>query len=613
MTYSEDFDYNKPFSPKIWAKMGPFIKPHRRHILSVAGFMLMVALIDVFIPLLSAYIIDNFIRPRVSDGMWPFILLSCGMALTQAFGVFLFVRAGTIIEVRISEALRGAVFGHLQKLSFSYYNVTPVGYMMARAMSDTSRIGEIVVWGLVDSSWSLLYAIGVFISMFLLNWRLALIVLCTVPPLVIATWFFQSRILRRNRVVRKINSQMTGAMNEGITGARTTKTLVIEEQNNTEFRAVTGDLKRNASRIALMRGVFGPLIMFIGALAAAFVLARGGSWLLDESFTAFGLTIGTLSAFLSYTTSIFEPISQIAHTISEFVATQVNIERVTGLLEREPNITDTPEVIEKYGDSFQPKRENWEAIAGDIEFRDVTFRYPDGTENVLEHFSLTIPAGTYVAIVGETGAGKSTLVNLVCRFFEPTEGAVLIDGKDSRERSQLWLHSSIGYVLQSPHLFSGTVRENIRYGRLDATDEEVEIAAKLVSADKVIVKLENGMDSDVGEGGDRLSTGEKQLISFARAVLADPRIFVLDEATSSVDTETEILIQRAVAHLLKGRTSFVIAHRLSTIRTADIILVVRNGKIIERGTHKELLRSHGHYYELYTRQFEEEIETKVLG
>ncbi|MDR1668931.1 MAG: ABC transporter ATP-binding protein/permease [Oscillospiraceae bacterium] len=613
MTYSEDFDYNKPFTPKMWGKMWPFIKPHRRHILSVAGFMMMVALIDVFIPLLSAYIIDNFIRPRTMEGMWPFIALSCGMALAQAFGVYLFVKAGTQIEVRISESLRSAVFNHLQKLSFSYYNVTPVGYMMARAMSDTSRIGELVVWGLIDTSWSLLYAIGVFVSMFLLNWRLALIVLCTVPPLIFATWFFQSRILRLNRVVRKINSQMTGAMNEGITGARTTKTLVIEEQNNTEFRAVTGDLKRNATRIAWMRGLFGPLIMFIGSLAAAFVLSQGGSWLLGGSFTAFGLSIGLLSAFMSYTTSIFEPISQIAHTVSEFIATQVNIERVTGLLEHEPDITDSPEVTEVYGDSFNPKRENWEPITGGIEFRDVTFRYPDGTENVLEHFSLTIPAGTYVAIVGETGAGKSTLVNLVCRFFEPTEGAVLIDGRDSRERSQLWLHSSIGYVLQSPHLFSGTVRENIRYGRLDATDEEVEAAAKLVSADKVIEKLENGLDSDVGEGGDRLSTGEKQLISFARAVLANPRIFVLDEATSSIDTETEILIQRAVAHLLKGRTSFVIAHRLSTIRTADIILVVQNGKIIERGTHKELLRSRGHYYELYTRQFEEEIETKVLG
>ena len=610
MTYYEDHDYNQPFSPRMWLKMAPFIKPHRKKIGGAAVSMLLVAVIDVFMPIVSAVIIDRFVTPGVSEGMWPFIFLSCGLAVTQAFGVYLFVRVAMRIDVRIGQDLRGAVFNHLQKLSFSYYNTTPVGYMMARATSDTGRIGEMVAWGLVDASWSLLYAIGVFISMFILNWRLALIVLCTLPPLAIATWFFQSRILRLNRKARKLNSRMTGAMNEGITGARTTKTLVIEEQNNRDFRAVTGDLKRNNTRIALMRGAFGPLIMFIGSIAAAFVLTRGGGWVTGGLF---GVSFGVLTAFISYTTNIFEPISQLAHVISDFVATQVNIERVSAMLERQPDVTDSPEVIEKYGDSFHPKRENWEPIEGRIEFRDVTFMYPDGTENVLEHFNLTVPAGTYVAIVGETGAGKSTLVNLVCRFFEPTGGVVEIDGRDSRERSQLWLHSSIGYVLQSPHLFSGTVRENIRYGRLDASDAEVEEAARLVSADKVIAKLEGGMDADVGEGGDRLSTGEKQLISFARAILADPRIFVLDEATSSIDTETELLIQKAVAHLLKGRTSFVIAHRLSTVRAADVILVVKDGKIIERGTHKELLRARGHYYELYTRQFEEEIETKVLG
>jgi len=242
----------------------------------------------------------------------------------------------------------------------------------------------------------------------------------------------------------------------------------------------------------------------------------------------------------------------------------------------------------------------------------VTFMYPDGHENVLENFNLKIPAGTTVAIVGETGAGKSTLVNLVCRFFEPTSGKVLIDGRDYRERSQLWLHSNIGYVLQSPHLFSGSIKENIRYGKLDATDEEIESAAKLVSADRVIDKLPDGPASDVGEGGDKLSTGEKQLISFARAVIADPRIFVLDEATSSIDTETERLIQNAISNILKGRTSFLIAHRLSTIKMADLILVVRDGKIIERGTHSELIRQNGYYKQLYTMQFEDEIDLSTI-
>lgn len=295
------------------------------------------------------------------------------------------------------------------------------------------------------------------------------------------------------------------------------------------------------------------------------------------------------------------------------ISCQANIERVMDLLDQKPNVVDNPEVIEKYGDAFYPKKENWESIKGDIVFEDVSFMYPDGKEYVLENFNLRVPAGMNVAIVGETGAGKSTLVNLVGRFFEPTKGRILIDGVDYRERSQLWLHSQIGYVLQNPHLFSGTVRENIRYGRLDATDTEIEEAAKSVSADVVVEKLEKGYDSDVGESGGRLSTGEKQLISFARAILADPAIFVLDEATSSIDTQTEQLIQNATNHLLKGHTSFVIAHRLSTIRQADLILVVKDGKIIERGTHQELLSEKGYYYELYSKQFEEEASMRIFN
>jgi ATP-binding cassette subfamily B protein len=342
--------------------------------------------------------------------------------------------------------------------------------------------------------------------------------------------------------------------------------------------------------------------MLFGTIAMSLILINGSGMMLDGK-----LESGMLSAMLSYAVGIFEPIQHLARIFADVVGTQANVERVTGLMDTKAMITDSPEVIEKYGDSFAPKRENWETLEGNITFDDVTFMYPDGSENVLEHFNLEVAAGTTVAIVGETGAGKSTLVNLVCRFFEPTDGRVLIDGRDYRERSQLWLHSNIGYVLQSPHLFSGSIRENIRYGKLDATDEEIMRAARLVSADKIIERLPEGLDSDVGEGGDRLSTGEKQLMSFARAVLADPRIFVLDEATSSIDTETEQLIQNAISNILEGRTSFLIAHRLSTIKMADLILVVRNGKIVEQGTHRELIDKGGYYMQLYTMQFDREM------
>jgi ATP-binding cassette subfamily B protein len=479
--------------------------------------------------------------------------------------------------------------------------------MMARTNSDTGRIGELISWGMMDFTWAFFYCVGVVFAMFIVHWRLALIVCLAIPMLALSTAFFQKRILTVTRIVRKLNSRMTGAMNEGITGSRTVKVLVTEKQSAAGYKVITDEYRLHANKLALMKAIFIPLMFFIGSAAVATVLGYGG-----YEIAFLGADLAVLAIFLQYAGGFFEPIQMMANIITDFMSTQANVERVVNLLETEPIIRDTPKVIEKYGDNFSPKKENWEPITGEVEFNDVTFMYSDGTENVLEHFNLHVKAGTYVAIVGETGAGKSTLVNLVCRFFEPTSGTVLIDGTDYRLRSQLWLHSALGYVLQSPHLFSGTIRENIRYGKLDATDAEVEQAAKIVAADTVIAKLEKGFDTQVGEGGDKLSTGEKQLISFARAVLADPRIFILDEATSSVDTEMEILLQNAITKLLANRTSFVIAHRLSTIRGADIILVVADGKIIERGTHDELIKAGGHYYDLYTRQFEEEAEEEML-
>lgn len=608
MAAYEEQEYNKPFSFQIWAKMLPFFKPYKKYFAITIGLNLLLAGVDVLVPLFQSYAIDHFIAPDTLDGIGSFAGTYVAMILLQTIFVYVSVRAATIIEMNVGKDLKWAQFEHLQTLSFSYYNTTPVGYIHARVMSDTLRIAGMTAWGLVDMFWAFVYVVSVFGIMFLLNWKLALIIMLIVPCIALLTVYFQNKILHWNRKVRKINSQITNAYNEGITGVRTSKSMVIEEDNQENFRGITKQMHRAAIHSAKLNAVYIPTILLFSSVASAIVLARGGYMVQEEL-----IQLGTLSVFISYAVVIFEPIQQLARLLADLISCQANIERVTDLLEQEPNVCDSPEVEAKYGDMFHPKKENWEEIKGDIVFEDVSFRYPDGKEYVLEHFNLHVPAGTNVAIVGETGAGKSTLVNLLGRFFEPTKGRILIDGKDYRLRSQLWLHSQIGYVLQTPHLFSGTLYDNIRYGNLDATDEEIREAARQVSADTVAEKLEKGYDSDVGESGGRLSTGEKQLISFARAILANPRIFVLDEATSSIDTQTEQLIQKATDHLLKGHTSFVIAHRLSTIRKADVILVVKDGKIIEQGSHRELLNKKGYYYELYSKQFEEEAAMGILS
>lgn len=599
---------NKSFDFKIWKKMLPFFRPYYKYFFTTISLNVLLVAVDVLVPLFQSYAIDHFIIPNTLQGIMPFSLVYVAVIVTQTICVFFSVRAAIHIEMHVGKDLKRAMFVHLQKLSFSYYNTTSVGYIHARVMSDTSKIASVLAWGLVDMFWALVYVVGVFVIMFFLNVKLAAIVLLVVPFIAVITAFFQKKMLYWNRNVREINSEITGAYNEGITGVATSKTLGMEELNDDSFQKITDRMKQSSMTLAKLTAIYMPLILFFSSMVTAFVLARGG-YLVQEQVIA----LGTLSVFLSYAVGIFEPIQQLARLLSDFISCQANIERVVNLLEEKPNIKDCPEVIEKYGDVVHPKKENWEKIKGDIEFRDVTFCYPDGKENVLEHFNLKIPAGTTVAIVGETGAGKSTIVNLAGRFFEPTSGEILIDGRDYRERSQLWLHSQMGYVLQNPHLFSGSIRENIRYGKLFATDEEVEAAAKKVFADEVIAKLKYGYDTDAGEGGNRLSTGEKQLISFARAILAKPSIFVLDEATSSIDTWTEQLIQEATDKLLKGHTSFIIAHRLSTIRNADIILVMQDGKIIEQGNHQELIRAKGYYYDLYSKQFEEERMLKVFA
>ena len=585
---------------KVWAKMLPYISPYKKWVALIFIAMLADAAVSVGYTLMAGYAVDHFVAPRVHQGLAGFAAVYALMVLVKTLGQITLGRVALKMEMYISRDLKRDLFAHLQTLSFSYYNQTPVGVIVARVMSDSGRIGEFA-WIVVDAVYCSFYIMGCMGVMLVTNWKLGLLVLTVVPAIALLTVYFEKKILKLNRQVRKINAEVTRHYNEGISGAKTSKTLVIEEKNAAAFREVSGDMRRTSVRSVMMDAIYVPVISALTALAVSFVITGGGNMAMVG-----GITIGELTVFINFALMIADPVQGFAFQATRFVSTQANIERVTELLEMEPQITDTAEVVEKYGTSLDPRRENWEPITGAITFQDVTFRYPDGTENVLEHFNLEVPAGSAVAIVGETGAGKSTLVNLACRFFEPTGGRILIDGRDYRERSMLWLHSNIGYVLQAPHLFSGSVKENIRYGRLDATDQEIIAAAKLVNAHEFISRMEKGYDSDVGEGGGQLSTGEKQLVSFARAVLANPRIFVLDEATSSIDTKTEALIQEAISTLLEGRTSFLIAHRLSTIRKADLILVVRDGKIIERGTHSELMAQEGYYAGLYNKQFEME-------
>lgn len=586
-------------------KIIPYLARYKKRVYAMLFCGLLGSVVDIAQPILQRYSINHFIGGGTLDTLPWFIAIYFGTILLSAAANYISCTDATCLEVWIDRDLRNDAFAHLQTLSFSYFNQNSVGYIHARVISDSSRIGTLFSWSLIDGVWQMTYLVGAIIVMLIINAKLALMVLTIMPIIVLLFSVFQSRLVRVNREVREINSKITGNFNEGITGAKAIKTLVIEDKIHDGFVADTAAMRKKTVRAAHLRGLFASTMGFASSLALAIVLWRGGYIAASE--------VGTFSMFMSYAQGMMEPVRWIIDSISDLITTQVNIERLSKLLETKSDVVDSPEVIKKYGDCFDPKRENWEPIKGDIEFDDVSFKYPDGDEYILEHFSLNIPFGTNIAIVGETGAGKSTLVNLICRFYEPSAGRVLIDGRDARERSQLWLHSAIGYVLQTPHLFSGTVRENLLYGNPNATDEDIRRALELVSAQGVVDKLENGLETDVGEGGDMLSTGEKQLLSFARAILADPRILVLDEATASVDTITEQKIQSAIDTIIRGRTSVVIAHRLSTVRNADLILVVDDGKIIEQGTHEQLMSRRGSYYRLYTRQYEDEATSRLLS
>ena len=607
MSIFEEQEYNKNLDWKLWKKLLQYTLPYKKQMIIIAVFMLGLAGVDVIFPLMTKYAIDHFVVLENTEGLLHFGLIYFGLIVIQSINIYLFIARAGRVEMGLTYDIRKSGFQHLQELSFNYYDKTPVGWLMARMTSDGQRLGETIAWGLVDLVWGFSLMIGICIVMLIMNWKLALLTLIVVPILVVISIYFQKKILKTYRKVRKINSRITGSFNEGISGAKTTKTMVREEENLKEFQQLTGKMYRSSVRAAIFSSLYLPAVLTLGSIGTGLALWKGGEGVIMQT-----ITYGTLVAFISYTVQFFEPLRELARIFAELQNAQASAERIFSMIDEKPEIQDSSEITEKYGNILNSKTENWPEIRGNITFENIYFKYKKG-ETVLENFNLEVNSGETIALVGETGSGKSTIVNLACRFYEPNSGSINIDGTDYRERSLIWLHSNLGYVLQTPHLFSGTIKDNIKFGRLNATDVEIENAARLVNADGFIQKTEKEYDSEVGEGGSLFSTGEKQLISFARAILADPKIFVLDEATSSVDTETEQKIQDAIHTVLEDRTSFIIAHRLSTIRSADRILVIQNGKITEQGNHHELLNLKGYYHKLYTNQFMEEYEARILN
>lgn len=599
--------YTDTMDRKLWGKIIRLLMEHKRQMTWLAVFMIISALLDVLVPLLNKYAIDTYVTNHESLKSLPlFIGIYLGAITLQCLDVYLFFRQAGWMESTFGKNLRDKAFRKLQNLSFSYFDKTSNGWLMARLTGDTARLAEIMAWSIVDLVWGFVVMFGIVIVMLIVNWQLALIVLVIVPPLYLISLFFQRRILAAHRQTRKINSQITAGFAEGINGAKTTKTLVLENNNFESFQDITGSMKHYSIRAARINAVFQPIVFLLSAIVIGALLTIGGNQILLKA-----IPFGTLTLFIQYANLFFDPLKQVARIMAELQMAQASAERIVGLLEEPVSIVDREDVIERYGTLMEPKSNQYEKIDGNVKFDHLNFHYYK-EEPVLKDFCLDVKKGEMIALVGETGSGKSTIVNLLCRFYEPISGQILIDGLDYRERSIGWLHAQIGYVLQSPTLFSGTIKDNIRYGKLDATDEEIEHVAKVVNAHHFIMKMDKGYDSDIGEAGERLSTGEKQLISFARAIIADPSIVILDEATSSIDTQSERIIQDAIGKLLEGRTSFVVAHRLSTIVHADKILVMQYGEIVEQGTHEELLAKHGYYYELYTNQYREEQQGKLL-
>ncbi len=594
--YFEEEEFNTQFNGATLKRIFGLVKPHWRWVVGFVLLIAVVAVLDSVFTFISKLIIDEGIVAKDPERLKELILLYGGLTVIQSAGVFGFIYLTGILGERIRYELRRDLFNHLQTLSFSYFDKTPIGWIMSRVTSDTERIAELVTWGTLDVTWAILNLITAITFMTIINWKLALMVFLIIPVLVVIATEFKKHIIVQYRRVRKLNSKLTGTYNENITGVRVVKALVREDRNLEEFDNLASDLYRAAYRAAWLSALFLPMVQIVAAMALGAVIWYGG---LQAQLGV--MTIGGIQAFISYLTFMMFPIQDMARVFASMQQAIASAERVFSLADAEPDIVDRPGATDPG------------TIRGEIRFENVDFRYTANGNPVLKNFNLTIKPGETIALVGPTGAGKSTIVNLLCRFYEPTGGTVRVNGTDYTTLRLDAIQSRIGMVLQTPHLFTGSIRENIRYGRLNASDAEVEEAAKLAHAHDFIITLEKGYDTDVGEGGNLLSVGQKQLISLARAILAQPEWFIMDEATSSIDTVTESLIQKGMETLMENRTSVIIAHRLSTIKRADRILVIENGGIAEMGSHAELMRRRGHYFNLYTNQFRQERERLALA
>ncbi|MGE5775405.1 MAG: ABC transporter ATP-binding protein [Chloroflexota bacterium] len=588
----EEEEYTSQLTAPVFKRILALLKPHWKW---VVGFLITIALtsiLDAYFTYLNKQIVDVGIALKDKSALTRIVVIYGSFQLLQSAFVFTFIYLAGVLGERVQYDLRKMLFNHLQELSLSYYAQNAVGRMIARVTSDTGRVADLLTWGVVDTTWAIMNITTSVTFMAIINWKLALIVFTIIPVMAYIAIQFRKRILVEYRVTRRTNSKITGAYNENIQGVRVVKALLREDENTKEFQQLTTRMYKASYRAAWLSALFLPTVQIIASLALGVIIGYGGT-----QITLGLMTIGGIQAFVSYLTFMMWPIQDLARVYAEMQHSIASAERIFKLADTPAEVHDRPDAIPA------------ETLMGKIEFEHVDFYYED-RKPVLTDFSLKVNPGEMIALVGPTGGGKSTIVNLLCRFYEPCEGMIRLNGRDYMDYTLASIHSRIGIVLQTPHLFSGTVRDNIRYGRLDASDEDIVAAAKIAGAHDFIVTLEKGYDQNVGEGGNLLSVGQKQLISLARAVLARPELFIMDEATSSVDTLTEALIQRGMEALMKGRTSFVIAHRLSTIRRANRILVIENGRIAEQGTHAELLKLGGHYYRLYTQQFRHELETQ---